>query len=183
MGRIRGKNNIFFLFRIFNFLGFFSLFSITLVFFYHVLWSPCWIAKKKLTCFLFFEIPRSFFLLLSLSDLKKNSKPVSVKFQERDDISTPPPLYYQCTFDGKRDNKTNFICSKCEIPLHVLSCFQASIFCSIEILSSNFLLGQGIIITSFYRLPILDEIFFTISIFFFIFIEQKRRKIIWHEYR
>lgn len=30
----------------------------------------------------------------------------------------------QCTFDGKRDNKTNFICSKCEIPLHVPSCFQ-----------------------------------------------------------
>ena len=72
----------------------------------------------------------------------------------------------QCTLDGKRDNKTNYICSKCEIPVHVPLSFQASIFCSNEILSSNFLLGQGIIITSFYRLPFLDEIFFTFFPFF-----------------
>ena len=90
MGRKRGKNNIFFLFRIFNFIGFFHFFLL-LLFFYHVLWSPCWIAKKKLTCFLFFEIPRSFFLLLSLSDLKKNSKPVKVLNSRQGMIYLHPP--------------------------------------------------------------------------------------------
>ena len=34
----------------------------------------------------------------------------------------------QCTLDGKRNNKTNLICTKCMVPLHVPECFQAGCF-------------------------------------------------------
>ena len=37
-------------------------------------------------------------------------------------------LHSECTLNGNKDIKTNCICSKCEIPLHIPLCFQASIF-------------------------------------------------------